>query len=89
MLLFFNNRMSTYHTIKPSLLFIACICACVTVRVYKDTNQPEFYSNSKKNQTARQSDTLNVVTFNIKKAEKIQLATLELQQFEKTKNVDI
>jgi|GEM_PF-542377 len=89
MLLFFSH-MSKYHAIKPSLLFfVVCICSCVTVRVYKDTNQPEFYSNSKKNQTAAQSDTLNVVTFNIKKAEKIQLATLELQQFEKTKNVDI
>ncbi len=39
--------------------------------------------------STEQPDSLNVVTFNIKKAEKIQLAISELQYLEKTRHVDV
>ncbi|HEU4902236.1 MAG TPA: endonuclease/exonuclease/phosphatase family protein [Flavisolibacter sp.] len=40
-------------------------------------------------QTTAPTDSLRVVTFNIRKAEKIELATAELQQLQKTKNIDV
>src|SRR3954465_5309694 len=73
-----------------SVLFlsITCLLSCSTEQVYKDPGKPVFYSNENC-PSAPQADSLNVVTFNIKEAEKIQLAIFELQQLEKTTPVDI
>ena len=66
----------------------ACLLSCVTVRVYNDPNQPEYsFNNNKLPDTTL--NFLKVVTFNIKKAEKIELALTELQHFEQLANADI
>ena len=76
--------------IKSSLpLFVTCLLSCGTIQVYNDPAKPVFYFNEKNLQSNGQADSLNVITFNIKEAEKIQLATFELQQLEKTRNVDV
>lgn len=78
------------HFIKLSLLlFVTCLLSCRTLQVYKEPGKPNFYYNDKIPKNTYQADSLNVVTFNIKKAEKIQLATSELQDVEKTRNIDI
>lgn len=71
------------------LLFAIFLLSCRTLQVYKDSDKPNFYSNEKIPTNTDLVDSLNVVTFNIKKAEKIELATIELQDVEKTRNVDI
>src|SRR4051794_34091426 len=71
------------------LLIITCLLSCATVQVYKEPDQPVFQSIAKKPQSARQANSLNVVTFNIKKAKKTQLAATELQRFEETRNIDV
>src|SRR5436305_8422348 len=82
--------MHQQFAIKSALLiFITCLLSCSTEQVYKDPGKPVFYSNENCCPSAPQADSLNVVTFNIKEAEKIQLAILELQQLNKTKPVDI
>lgn len=48
-----------------------------------------FIIPMKKNKAFEQTDSLNVLTFNIKKAAKTQVAILELQNFEKTNKVDV
>src|SRR4051794_5283799 len=81
--------MPKYLAIKTSLFFyISSLLSCATVQVYKEAGKPVFYANENCLPSG-QADSLNVVTFNIKEAEKIQLATLELQQLEKTRPVDI
>lgn len=72
-----------------SLSIIFCINACKAVRFYEKMDTPIFYSNKADFSTVAQADSLNVVTFNIKKARKIDLAIKELQSFEKTRKVDI
>jgi endonuclease/exonuclease/phosphatase family metal-dependent hydrolase len=59
------------------------------VQVYNDPDKPIYYSNEKSSHAAEGADSLNVVTFNIKKSEKTALATAELQDFEKTSKVDV
>lgn len=82
--------MCKHFNIKLSLLlFVTCLLSCGTVQIYKEPNKPIFCSNEKKLETTEKADTLNVMTFNIEKAEKIQLAVSELQHFEKTRNVDV
>lgn len=71
------------------LLLGAGLFSCRSVQVYKEPDKPLFYSNEKNSRAAGQADSFNVVTFNIKKAEKIQLAISELQQLEKSRNIDI
>ncbi len=79
-----------HFSIKPALLlFVTCLLSCRTVQVYDDPDQPNFYSGEKNSPITHRADSLNVVTFNIKKAEKIQLATSELQDVEKARNIDI
>jgi endonuclease/exonuclease/phosphatase family metal-dependent hydrolase len=72
-----------------SLLSATAFLSCGTVQVYHETDKPLFYSNQNNILSNRPGDSLNVVTFNIKKAEQIELAKTELQEFEKTKNVDV
>ena len=81
---------------KPSPLFVAVILltigsmfSCRSVQFYQKTDGPFYYSGLDSFDTKQDSDSLNVVTFNIKKAEQIDLAIAELQQFEQTKNVDV
>src|SRR4051812_45422502 len=78
------------HAINLSLVFfITCILSCGTVKVYKEADKPIFFSNEKRFGFQGQADSLTVITFNIKAAEKIQMAIDELQKFEKTRNVDV
>lgn len=72
-----------------SLLFVSCLLSCATVQVYREPDQPVFQSQAKNTQSVKDADSISVVTFNIKKAKKTQLAAVELQQFRKTRNVDI
>ena len=71
------------------LLFATTFLSCGTVQVYREAGKPVFYSNDNHRQPNGLADSLNVVTFNIKKSEKIQLAAAELKDLEKTKNVDV
>jgi endonuclease/exonuclease/phosphatase family metal-dependent hydrolase len=82
--------MHKHFAVKGFLLFFAvCSFSCASVQFYNDPNPPLDYFSPANYQSSDQGDSLNVVTFNIKKAIKIQLAIAELQQFEKTKNVDV
>ncbi len=71
------------------LLLLTGLFSCTTVQVYHEEDKPGFYSNGQKDVISHQPDFLNVVTFNIKKAEKIELAMLEFQEFEKTRGIDV
>ena len=77
------------------LSFIAFSTSCAAVQFYGDPEKPFDYSSPAQDQAVKrtdsipQTDSLNVVTFNIKKARKIQLAISELQEFEHTKQVDV
>jgi endonuclease/exonuclease/phosphatase family metal-dependent hydrolase len=79
------------YLIKSSLLlsFITCLLSCGTVKVYKEPGKPVFYSNEKNFDTTEKVDSLTVLTFNIKEAEKIKLAIAELKDFSTTRNIDI
>ena len=70
------------------LVVAAMLVSCGTVQVYKDPLEPIFLSNQLK-ETPGELDSINVVTFNIKEAEKIDLAITELQQLEKTHTIDV
>lgn len=71
------------------LLFVTSLLSCGTVRIYNGADQPVFYSEEQSVPAVEMGDALNVVTFNIKKAEKTELATLELQQLQKETSVDV
>lgn len=79
--------MSTRFAI--ACLFISCLLSCGTVRIYKEPNEPIFYSNVIAQKTLEQKDSLNVVSFNIQEAEKIELAISEFQEVEKTTPIDL
>lgn len=72
-------------------LLLCCLCflSCGTVKIYKDPDKPILLSNDIKNQAPDNADSLRVLTFNIEKAEKIQLAISEFQQFDPANNIDI
>ena len=85
----FRRRIRKRLVIPSSaLLFASGFFSCGTVHVYHEPNQPVFRSDEAQPAVA-QTGSLNVITFNIKKAEKIQLAGSELEQFRDTTNVDI
>jgi endonuclease/exonuclease/phosphatase family metal-dependent hydrolase len=71
------------------LVFAACSLSCASVQFYNDPNKCADYFSPSNYKSVEQGDSLNVVTFNIKKARKIELAISELRQFEKTQNVDV
>jgi endonuclease/exonuclease/phosphatase family metal-dependent hydrolase len=73
----------------PLFLIAISTFACRSVQFYKEPDGPFYYSGLDSFSTKPFSDSLNVVTFNIKKAEKIELAISELKQFEQTRNVDV
>jgi endonuclease/exonuclease/phosphatase family metal-dependent hydrolase len=70
-------------------LFLSGLFSCTTVQVYNEEDKPGFYSNEQDELLNHGADSLNVVTFNIKKGEKINLAMLEFQEFEKTRDIDV
>ncbi len=69
------------------ILSLAILFSCGSVRVYEDPNEPVFVSNEVKN-TIGDSDALVVLSFNIEKAKKIELAVSELKKFETNIPVD-
>ncbi|HTI93897.1 MAG TPA: hypothetical protein VL727_25060 [Puia sp.] len=82
---FFNKMKSTLFLI----VFLICLCSCRALNFYGDADKPFFNSSKKEIATTEPSDSLNVVTFNIKKARKIQLAISEMKQLERKTPVDI
>ena len=80
--------LSRYVILSRYLVVAACLISCGTVQVYKEPGEPIFLSNQIKG-TPVDTDSINVVTFNIKEAEKIDLAISELQQLEKKHPIDV
>jgi endonuclease/exonuclease/phosphatase family metal-dependent hydrolase len=70
-------------------LFPICLMACRRLNFYGDAERPVFYSSKKEMANAGPSDSLNVVTFNIKKARKIQLAIAEMKALDKKTPIDL
>ncbi len=84
------NCIHKNHLTRLSVIFFAiCLSSCGTVQFYKETDKPIFYSNKKNAANTEVSDSLNVLTFNIKEAQKIDLAITELKEFEKSKSIDV
>ncbi len=80
-----RNRFTIYL-----IIFITCLFfSCRSLRFYGELDKPFFHYSNKNVSVKEQTDSLNVVTFNIKKSIKIQLAIQEMQLLEKTKPVDI
>lgn len=74
----------------PVLLLAVCsIFSCRSVQFYKEPDGPLYYSGLDSFEAKSYPDSLNVVTFNIKKAEQIDLAITELRHFEQTRSVDV
>jgi endonuclease/exonuclease/phosphatase family metal-dependent hydrolase len=86
---FASTMLKRFASPLPILLLVISACSCRSVQFYKESEGPFYYSGLDSFTTKPYSDSLNVVTFNIKKAEKIDLAIAELQQFEQTRNVDV
>jgi endonuclease/exonuclease/phosphatase family metal-dependent hydrolase len=70
-------------------LLLICLSACRALDFYGDPDKPIFISGKKEMASTEPADSLNVVTFNIKKARKIPLAISELKQLAKETPVDI
>lgn len=66
-----------------------CLFSCHALKFYGDADKPIFSSGKTAIANTEPSDSLNVVTFNIKKARKIKLAIAEMKQLGKTAPVDI
>jgi endonuclease/exonuclease/phosphatase family metal-dependent hydrolase len=73
----------------PLILLVFTVCSCRSVQFYQEPNSPFYYSGTDSFETKPYSDSLKVVTFNIKKAEKIELAIEELKQYEQHGNIDV
>jgi endonuclease/exonuclease/phosphatase family metal-dependent hydrolase len=71
------------------ITFAICLFSCQALKFYGDADKPIFSSGEREIANTEPSDSLNVVTFNIKKAREIQLAISEMKQLEKTTPVDI
>lgn len=84
------EHLQKWLSVPSFLLMIATlVLSCGTVQVYNEPDRPVFHSGETTLQAAEQADSLSVVTFNIRKAVKTQLAASELQQFQKTRNADV
>lgn len=89
-LLFLQKRLPDRLALPSSLLlFVTSFVSCGTLQVYNEPDRPVFQFQDEVSQTKAPTDSLRVVTFNIRKAEKIELATAELQQLQKEKNIDV
>ena len=71
------------------MIFLISLVSCRALNFYGDADKPLFNSEKKEIANTESSDSLNVVTFNIKKARKIQLAISEMKQLEKRTPIDI
>ena len=71
------------------ILSLTCLYSCRALSFYGQPDKPFFYSGKKEIATNEPADSLNVVTFNIKKARKMQLAISELKQLETKTPIDI
>jgi endonuclease/exonuclease/phosphatase family metal-dependent hydrolase len=69
--------------------FVICSLSCSTLQFLQESDKPVFYCSQDSLCSVEPTESLNVLTFNIKKARKIQLAISEIQAFEKTKNIDV
>ncbi|MBS1602690.1 MAG: hypothetical protein JST42_08475 [Bacteroidetes bacterium] len=76
------------RSLCPGLLLV-CLLSCQALKFYGDADTPIFSSYEKDIPGTGSPDSLNVVTFNIKKARKIALAVSELKVLERTTPVDI
>jgi endonuclease/exonuclease/phosphatase family metal-dependent hydrolase len=56
---------------------------------YNDVDKPVFYSDKIPMVSSEPSDSLNVVTFNIKKARKIEMAINEMRELDKRTPIDV
>ena len=65
------------------IVSLICLFSCRALNFYGDADKPFFNSGKKEIANTDPSDSLNVLTFNIKKARKIQLAISEMKQLEK------
>jgi endonuclease/exonuclease/phosphatase family metal-dependent hydrolase len=74
---------------RSIIVFLAFLYSCRGLFFYSDVDKPFFYSGKKVIPSREASDSLTVVTFNIKKARKIQMAISELQKLKKKSTVDI
>ncbi|MDP4148670.1 MAG: hypothetical protein Q8932_12215 [Bacteroidota bacterium] len=70
-------------------LFLVSLFSCRALNFYGDADKPIYNADYEKVPNAEPSDSLNVVTFNIKKAIKIELAISEMKELEKKTPVDI
>ncbi|MDO6431514.1 hypothetical protein Q4E93_12995 [Flavitalea sp. BT771] len=71
------------------IIFLISLFSCRALNFYGDADKPLFNSEKKEIANTEPSDSLNVVTFNIKKARKIELAISEMKQLEKKTPIDI
>lgn len=78
------------------IIVLICLSSCHTLKFYGDADKPIYSSGESQpantpssDSLTEPADSLNVVTFNIKKARKIQLAISEMKQLEKKSPVDI
>jgi endonuclease/exonuclease/phosphatase family metal-dependent hydrolase len=71
------------------IVMLISLFSCHTLTFYGNADRPFFVSHGKEVADAASSDTLNVVTFNIKKSRKIELAISEMKQLEKQTPIDI
>jgi len=71
------------------IIGLMCLFSCRALDFYGDADKPFFNSDEKEISNPEAADSLNVVTFNIKKARKIELAISEMKALEKKTPVDI
>ncbi|WP_431209634.1 endonuclease/exonuclease/phosphatase family protein [Puia sp. P3] len=71
------------------MISLVPLLSCHTLKFYGDAGKPIFTSVPGSTVATGPADSLNVVTFNIKKARKIQLAITEMQRLQSTTPVDI
>lgn len=84
------NNMPKRLTLHLALICTAvCFASCASLQFYNKTDAPFYHSNKEIPAEGVFTDSISVVTFNIKKARKIQLAIDELKQLRKQKEVDI
>lgn len=70
-------------------VFVLCAFSCRSLQFYKELDKPFYYLNKETIPVTKAIDSVNVVTYNIKKAVKIDMAIAELKELEKTKSIDI
>ncbi|HVS97068.1 MAG TPA: endonuclease/exonuclease/phosphatase family protein [Puia sp.] len=80
-------RPTLQHLLATMLLIP--MFSCHTLSFYGEADRPMFRSDRGEIAAAGTPDSLNVVTFNIKKARKIELAVSEMKQVEEKTPVDI